>query len=245
MPSQTPHNTAVRTAVISGASRRLGLFLTEKLLAEQWCVHALTRSASPGLNALSSPKLHIHEHSLYDKSHCDALVASLQEQCSGVDLLIHNASIYETDSGFAKQGLAFYNSLMFIHMSLPAMLSYGLESQLKASTGVIIAITDIYTANPNQEYNLYCSTKAGLQNLTLGLAKKWAPDVRAMCIQPGPIKFLDEHDAEHRKKILSETLLAQEGGFEPVLKTVQFILENTYLTGDCIKVDGGRSLVRG
>ena len=61
-------------------------------------------------------------------------------------------------------------------------------------------------------------------------------------IEPGPILFLDEHDANTRAAILGRTPLAREGGLEPIWQAVQFLWRDTYLTGAAIKVDGGRSL---
>ena len=108
-----------------------------------------------------------------------------------------------------------------------------------------MSITDIFSDNPHPAFSMYCSTKAGLQNLTLAAAKKFAPEVRANCIQPGPIQFLPTHTEEQKAQVLSETLLPFEGGFGPVFKALKFIVDNPYVTGSCIKVDGGRSIVRG
>ncbi len=234
-----------QTAMITGASRRLGLYLCEHLLAQGWRVHAITREASEDLLRLQSERLFIHTLGNYDARAIDRCIAEFRQHSHRLDLLVNNASIYENDSGLMSQGVTFYEALTFVHMTMPALLVSALISELSEAQGNIVSITDIYADNPNPEYSLYCSTKAGLQNLTLGFAKKFAPKVRANCIQPGPIKFLPSHDDAHQQQVLSETLLASEGGFAPVLQTLTFILNNTYLTGTCIKVDGGRSLVRG
>ena len=233
------------SAMITGASRRLGLYLVEKLLAQGWQVYALTRQASPELKALSSNQnLTIYEHENYTFSCLEKLAGPLNNLAS-LDVLINNASIYEADNKGENNSGEFYQNLFFIHMQMPAWLAEKLTGALTTARGNIISITDIYADNPKADSSLYCSTKAGLQNLSLGLAKKLAPLVRVNCIQPGPIKFLDEHSDTHKQQVLAETLVAEEGGFEPVFKTVQFILDNHYLTGGCIKVDGGRSLMRG
>ena len=235
----------MKTALISGTSRRLGLYLTENLLKDGWYVHAVTRHSSPELLALDCEQLHIHELGEYSEVRVERFIAHLRQSCSTLDLLINNASIYMKDDQLMAQGPQFYQSLTFIHMMLPTLLVSGLIDHLNEAKGNIVSITDIYADNPNADYSLYCSTKAGLQNLTLGFAKKFAPKLRANCIQPGPIKFLDEHDEAYKAQILKETPLGIEGGFDPIYKTLQFILNNPYITGACIKVDGGRSLVRG
>ncbi|WP_096085728.1 SDR family NAD(P)-dependent oxidoreductase [Agaribacterium haliotis] len=233
----------MKTAVITGASRRLGLFLVEKLIDQGWQVHALTRSASPELQQLSSKRLHIHEHFSYHYEQIQRCTENLLNTVNELDLLVNNASIYESDD--TSQNPDFYLNLFTIHMQFPALLAEKLQGALQRAGGNIVSISDIYADNPREDYSLYCSTKAGLQNLSLSLAKKLAPEVRVNCIQPGPIKFLDEHDQAHKDQVLQQTLVAREGGFGPIFETLQFILNNHYLTGSCIKVDGGRSLVRG
>ncbi|WP_370980802.1 SDR family NAD(P)-dependent oxidoreductase [Agaribacterium sp. ZY112] len=235
----------MKTAIITGASRRLGLFLCQQLLDAGWQVEAMTRSASEELQQLACSQLHIHEHFSYDNEQIERVSNALKKRCKSLDLLINNASIYEADEQHEEEYLSFYQRLFAIHMQLPALLAKDLETALKKAKGNIISITDIYADNPSAPSSLYCSTKAGLQNLSLGLAKKLAPEVRVNCIQPGPIKFLDEHSEAHKEQVLSETLLASEGGFGPIYETVSFILNNHYLSGSCIKVDGGRSLMRG
>jgi len=160
-------------------------------------------------------------------------------------LLINNASLFVDDTVIAE-GLSFgYQDLSFIHVEMPHLLMSQLHHLIAKANGNIVSITDIFSDNPNPRFSLYCSTKAGLKSLTLSAAKRWAPDIRANCVQPGPIKFLPEHTEEQKEKVMGETLLPWEGGFDPIFKTVEFIVDNTYLTGQCINVDGGRSIVRG
>jgi len=238
-----------KSAVITGAGRRLGLFVTKKLLDEGWIVHALTRKLTTDLAALDCERLHVHELGDYTEEGVINSVRGIQEKQASlpIHLLLHNASIFENDVQVEKNGLRRYDAMIFVHMTMPALLTKGLMSSLsnEESPGNVISITDIYSENPNPDYTLYCSTKAGLQNLTDGFAKKYAPFIRANSIQPGPIKFLPEHNNSHQKQVLSETLLPFEGGFLPIYQTIEFILNNHYLTGGSIKVDGGRSLVRG
>jgi dihydromonapterin reductase/dihydrofolate reductase len=235
----------MKKAIITGASRRLGLHITKALLKRGWQVHAVTRIGSSALRELNSEHLIVHEIQSYDKAATLKFIADFRRFSSDLDLLVNNASVYEKDSAISARGPDFYEELFFIHMMFPGLLINGLAKHLSNANGNIVSITDIYADNPNPDYSFYCSTKAGLQNLTIGAAKKYAPTIRANCIQPGPIKFLDDHSEEHKAEVLSETLLNFEGGFDPIVETLEFILDNNYLTGQSIKVDGGRSLVRG
>lgn len=234
-------------ALITGAGRRLGLHMSRAFLADGWRVIALTRSVGGDLQALAA------EYSGLDIVPCNALdmvsvnaaISHVTEHYQHLDVLLHNASIYERDSLHNDDFSEFYDALYQIHMKLPAALNRGLQPLLENAvrpTANVIHITDIYATNPNPEYALYCSTKAGLENLMISYAKLLAPRVRVNAIQPGPIKFLPEHSSAEQTQVLSETLLPVEGGFAALEKGIQAILANEYITASVLKIDGGRSV---
>jgi dihydromonapterin reductase / dihydrofolate reductase len=184
---------------------------------------------------------------------CDALdddsvsqaIAKVRAEYTHLDLLLHNASIYEKDADHEQDANRFYDDLYQIHMKLPARLNQALTPLLFNSVlphANVIHITDIYVDNPNADFALYCSTKAGSENLMKSYAKRLAPRVRVNAIQPGPVKFLPEHSASEQSQVLDQTLLAVEGGFEALEKAIYAILDNHYMTAAVVKVDGGRSL---
>ncbi|MDX1812571.1 MAG: SDR family NAD(P)-dependent oxidoreductase, partial [Gammaproteobacteria bacterium] len=202
-----------RYALITGASRRLGLTLTENLLNEGWHVLALTRSPSEQLSALQCDRLDIHPCLDLSNANFESIVAELSQQYPHLDLIVHNASIYEKDPHHSAGISEFYDRLYQIHMKLPSIINNHFAELLKKANSKnpnIIHITDIYAENPNHDYSLYCSTKAALENLNKSFAKKLAPEVRVNSIQPGPMKFLPEHSEADKEKVLSETLLAYE-----------------------------------
>lgn len=232
-------------AVVTGAGRRLGLHMVKSLLSSGWQVIALTRVVQGELAAIKSSSLTCIECNALDDSSVDNAIAAIQHHTQQVDLLLHNASIFVKDAIHQSDIPSFYNHLYAIHMKLPARLNMALASALKRSVrehGNIIHITDIYVDNPNPEYALYCSTKAGSENLMKSFAKQLAPDVRVNAIQPGPVKFLPEHSSTEQAAVLAETLLAVEGGFVALEKAIFAILDNHYMTGSILRIDGGRSL---
>lgn len=244
-------------AVVTGAGRRLGLLMTKSLLAQGWRVLALTRqvnenvqAAPESLAAIESERLECIQCDLLSDTDLESVAQGILARHPRIDFVLHNASIYKQDQDHAdtsKATMDFYDALFRIHMKAPARLNQILAPALANSvrpTGNIIHITDIYVNNPNPNYALYCSTKAGAENLMTSFAKKLAPKVRVNAIQPGPVKFLPEHSAADQEKVLSETLLPVEGGFEALEKAIYSILDNEYMTAAVIRVDGGRSVAR-
>lgn len=237
----------MNTILITGAGRRLGLFLTKAFLAKGWRVLALTRAGSQALTQIKSEHLHKFELPAYSQSEIEQTIAAISQQFGALQALIHNASVFETDVNHAEDAFDFYEQLFHVHMRVPMLLNELCQPLLsnKSQPGNIVHITDIYADNPNENYAMYCSTKAGLENLSKSYARKYAPDIRVNTIQPGPMMFLEEHSESEKQTVLSETLLPMEDGFQPILLAIESLLENHYMTGSSMKVDGGRSLKRG
>jgi len=238
--------TSKRNIIVTGASRRLGLFLCEQFVANDCTVTALTRSPSETLSLLSENKdLNIHQVAEYTTSEIERFIQSMVGSTSKIHALVHNASAFEKDTDEYSQ--EHFHRYFSIHMALPAQLNLGLKHLLydENMPGNIVHITDIFTDNPSAEHVLYCATKAGLENLSKGYAKKFAPGIRVNSVQPGPIQFSSSHPESVKQKILDQTLLQREGGFMPIFQAICSILENSYMTGASINVDGGRSLGRG
>lgn len=228
----------MKAAVITGTSRRLGAYLAEKLSAQGYQVFGLTRQLNPEQQYLTQI--------VVDYQSADSVMSAIHQlqQQSSIDLLIHNASLFEKDELHTEDTVSFYQALFAVHMQLPALLNQHLAPQIATTQGggLIVHITDIYSENPNPAFSLYCSTKAGLENLMKSAAKAYAPKIRVNSIQPGPIMFLPEHSNSEKQQVMQQTLIAEEAGFEPIFQGVRFLIDNKFVTGLSLKIDGGRSL---
>ncbi len=229
----------MKTILITGVSRRLGLFLTESFLLESknTKVIALTRKTNNELIDLQkNNNLQIIETDYSSIESLSQAVEKVKSQNKMIDLIVHNASRFEKDEHHSDDLWSYYDSLYQVHMKMPAYLNENLFELLKNKDkpGCIIHIT----------VTLYCSTKAGLENMTKSYAKKFSPYVRVNSILPGPIQFLPSHTPAEKEKISNQTLLNIEPGFLPILKGIQFIFDNQFITGSSIKIDGGRSITK-
>lgn len=233
------------TILITGAGRRLGKYLAEQFAGQRHKIITVSRGELDYLDSLPDAQIKHYSLKTYTSESALQLGEQILRENGSIDVIIHNASIYQTDTSGADNFSQFYADLFNVHMAFPAALNEALVCALAQSeNGNIIHITDIYVDNPNEEYAYYCSTKAGLESLTKSLAKKYAPDVRVNSVQPGPIKFLPEHSEAEKEKVFAQTLIKKQGGFDVILKAVEFIIDNDYVTGSAIKVDGGRSIKR-
>ncbi|MFQ3229563.1 SDR family NAD(P)-dependent oxidoreductase [Reinekea sp.] len=231
----------MKHAVITGGSRRLGLFVTKHFLSLGWQVTVLSREKSAELAALSCDNLAIIEVDYCDEENVTEATRALQDQT--IDLLLHNASLFDKDANQQADSMAFFDQLYQVHMRFPALLNQLCIDALKRSENAnIIHMTDIYAATPQPEYALYSATKAGLESLTKSFAMNFAPDIRVNSIAPGPLMFLPSHSEADKKKVLANTLIPIEAGFAPIVSTIEYIINNQFVTGASHKVDGGRSI---
>jgi pteridine reductase len=121
----------------------------------------------------------------------------------------------------------------------------GLKMATQATGGVIINIGDWAVARPYLNYAAYFPSKGAIPALTRDLAVELAarnPRVRVNAILPGPVMLpLDLPQAE-REKSIAGTLVKREGSPEHIAHAVLFLIENDFVTGACIPVDGGRTI---
>lgn len=231
-----------KTALVTGAGRRFGFEVAKALIDDGYKVFAHYNSSKDGVDELSQLGAEPIQANFARQHDVKEMVTQIKKSGSKLDLLINNASCF-FDNDTVDNDSEALEAVFQVHNIAPYLLITGLQQQLSNSdNGLIINITDIYTDKPSTNYIAYCAAKAGLANMTQAFAKALAPDVRVNAIQPGPILFLPEHDNEHKMQVLDETPLRVEGGLEPMIDTVRFLRDNPFLTGESIKVDGGRAL---
>jgi pteridine reductase len=121
----------------------------------------------------------------------------------------------------------------------------GLIMAAQTEGGAIITIGDWATARPYPGYVAYFAGKGAVPTLTRALAVELAarnPAVRVNCIEPGPVMVPENLDEHQVKGAIAGTLLRRLGRPENVAQAVVFLVENDYVTGVCLPVDGGRTI---
>ena len=160
-----------------------------------------------------------------------------------IDLLINNAStFYPTPIDEISED--HWEKLIGSNLKGPLFLIHGLKNQLKKSQGSIINITDTNLTKGVANYSIYSAAKAGLEAITKGLARELAPEIKVNAIAPGAI--LEPPDVswseEQKNKVIENIPLKRMGSEKDISNAVKFLSYSKYITGQIIKVDGGRSL---
>jgi len=111
--------------------------------------------------------------------------------------------------------------------------------------GAIVTVGDWAVARPYRGYAAYFPSKGAIPTMTRMLAVELAarnPAVRVNCILPGPVMLPDDLSPDERAEAVSGTLVKREGRPEHVAHAVVFLVENDFVTGVSLPVDGGRTI---
>ena len=173
------------------------------------------------------------------------LQAPALKQWGSLDVLINNAARFYPGK-LEETSPADWDDMINSNLRAPFFLCQTFADALKAKNGCVVNMVDIYADRPLEDHPVYSIAKAGLAMLTKSLAKEMGPEVRVNGIAPGAIlwpKENSEEDYEIQQGILSRTVLKKTGTAEDICRTAFFLIEKApYITGQIIKVDGGRSL---
>ncbi len=123
---------------------------------------------------------------------------------------------------------------LFIQAALPGMRQLG--------AGCIINILDIATQRPYRDYLPYCASKAGLEALTIGLARTLGPAIRVNGVAPGTVDWPPDFPDAARAQIIRHTPLGRVGSPQDIAEAVVYLIGANFITGAVIPVDGGRSV---
>lgn len=239
-----------KTALITGASRRIGAVITRTLHQAGMNISLHYRGSQQEAEALANELNAQRENScitirqdLHNTAELPKLIEQSQQHWGQLDLLVNNASsFYPTHIG--KMTEQHWDDLMGSNLKAPLFLSQAAIPALKQSQGGIINIVDIHAEKPMKNHTIYCSAKAGLAMMTKSLAKELGPEIRVNGVAPGAIMWPEnELDAETQDEILNRTALKRSGMPEDIAATVLFLARDAhYITGQIIPVDGGRSI---
>lgn len=164
-----------------------------------------------------------------------------------LNVLVNNASsFYPTPLGQTTEQQ--WDALLGSNVKGAYFLTQALAPALKESNGCVINLADIYADSGLPDHSPYAIAKAGVKMMTKTLARELAPNVRVNGISPGAILWPDtpcETNAQklRQERILQSIPLARLGSSEDIANTAWFLATHaTYLTGQTIRVDGGRNL---
>lgn len=246
-----------RTAIVTGAARRVGRAVALELAAAGWDLlltyrtrrdealgtaeraREVARAAGRTCTAEALP-LDLEDLAAVERFGRDAALR-------GCDALVLNAASYRRTPFGAISALDAERELR-ANAVAPLVLSQAVAPALARSTltggGAIVAFGDIHAAGrPRRSFAPYLMSKAALHAMVEALALELAPAVRVNAVAPGVVAWPDEAPEEERAAYEARIPLARPGTPEDAARLVRSIIEDMpYVTGTLIRLDGGRWL---
>ena len=239
-----------KTIFITGAAKRIGKEIALCFSEMGWNIIIHYNSSkndaqvlADEINGTNSDSAITVQGNLDVKEDVEKVINEVRDAFPTIDLLINNAStFYPTPIEDISE--EHWDKLVGSNLKGPLFLIKGLKDKLKESKGSIINITDTNLSKGVANYSIYSAAKAGLESITKGLARELAPDIKVNAIAPGAM--LEPPDVtwteEQKSKVISSIPLNRMGSEKDISEAVKFLAESNYITGQIIKVDGGRSL---
>ena len=247
MNSQPP------VALITGAAKRIGAATARALHQIGYAVvvhYGQSKQAAETLcKELNTQRAHSAVAigaNLEKLEDIQALAAAALDHFSGCDVLVNNASAYYP-TPLMEATESHWNQLFASNAKAPYFLSQQLSQTLSERKGLIINIADIHAQRPKKHYSIYCMAKAANMMMTQALALELAPNVRVNGIAPGAALWPEDEHGQlmEDEQALHCIPLKKLGGSQSIVDTVLFLVQHGhYITGQCINVDGGRTLVQ-
>lgn len=242
-----------RVALVTGSGkRRVGWYVAEALAARGYAlvVH-YRRSAAEAAETVEAFRARGVEAvalqaDLTDERSGRALVEQTLERFGRLDVLVNCAAAWASkkfEDVTAADVRHFFetNTLGTFICSQQA----GLAMVRQPEGGCIVTVGDWAVVRPYVNYSAYFPAKGAIPTLTRCLAVELGsrnPAVRVNCVLPGPVLLPPDLAEAERRQAIEATLVKREGRPENVAQAVLFLVENDFVTGVCLPVDGGRSI---
>lgn len=237
-----------KTALVTGAARRIGRAIAHDLGAHGWNVAVHYRHSRHEAEELADEiraaggRAVALEANLARVADVETLIPRCTEALGPPTCLVNNASEFSPDT-IANLTESSWDTHLDINLKAPVLLAQALYLNLPADAeGNVINIVDQRVWRPTPDFFSYTISKAGLWTATQTLAQAMAPRVRVNAIGPGPTLRSVHQTAQEFETEMAETLLKHGPTLAEIAAAVRFIIETPSMTGQMIALDGGQHL---
>jgi pteridine reductase len=242
-----------RVALVTGSGkRRVGSVVADALARRGFnvAVHYRT-SAAEAAETVAALRTHGVEADTFaadlsDETAVGGMVRGVLGRFGRIDVLVNGAAVWQSKplEEVTAADVRFHFDTNALGTFLCSQHA-GLAMTRQPEGGLIVTIGDWAEVRPYLGYAAYFPSKGAVTAITRSLAVELAarnPNVRVNCILPGPVMLPPEMTPEVRREVIDATLVKREGRPENVAQAVLSFLDNDFVTGVCLPVDGGRTI---
>ena len=227
------------TILITGAAQRVGLHCARRLVEDGFRVLITCRRSRPEWQQQPLQGIEVLLADFSTVEGIQQLIDTLVERRIQLRALIHNASVWLDDEREADA----LQAMFMVHMQAPYLLNLASEQLFDPEqVGDIIHISDHVAQRGSARHIAYSASKAGLEARSLSFARRLAPRIKVNSIAPALIMFNEGDQPDYRAKALAKSALGIEPGPEVVYQSIRYLMDNPYVTGTCLDLNGGRNL---
>jgi pteridine reductase len=238
---------AGRVAIVTGAGRRVGRALAVALGARGMRVVVHYGGSADGARETARQieaaggTATIAQADLRDVAAGEQLIDRVVEQQGELFALVNSAAVMvRTPVGETTQ--AEWDDMFALNVRAPYFLSQHAAPALRAARGAIVNIADLAAFETWPAYVPHGMTKAAIVQMTRALAHALAPEVRVNGVAPGVVLLPEGWSDADGERLRGTTPLRRLGTPDDVAHAVVYLLEADYVTGEVIRVDGGRHI---
>jgi pteridine reductase len=230
-------------ALVTGAAHRLGKVFALTLARQGYDIllhyhhseeEALQTKAE--IEAMGR-NVTLAQADLTDPSHITALLSKIDS----LKVLVNSAA-FMPSGNVELLSIENWDTSLDLNLRAPFLLSQEASKKMSAG-GLIVNITDVGAQKTWSRYPSYTVSKAALDSLTRILARALAPEIRVNAIAPGFVLQSDIVSVEEWERLMKRVPLKRPAQTEEIASALEFLLQNEYITGQTIVVDGGYSLI--
>ncbi len=232
-------------ALVTGGARRIGAAIARALAQHGYDVALHYRTSTEPAQRTAREitglgrRCRLFRCDLNDHDETAALVPSVREQFPRLNVLVNNASVFERAT-LRDTGRDLFERHFNVHFKAPFFLTQAFAEG--CSEGQVINILDTRVRRSDPRHAAYTLSKKALLELTRMAARELGPAIRVNGVAPGMILPPPGGVVDELERRSAGLPLKRVGDTANVVAAVLFLIDNPFVTGECVYVDGGEHL---
>ncbi|MFZ6768418.1 SDR family oxidoreductase [Undibacterium sp. Di26W] len=245
----TSNSQASRTALITGAAKRIGRHIALHMAQQGWDIVVHYGNSAEDAQTLVTEIqalgrcAHALQADLANEAATRALLPAAIAVMGNIDCIVNNASLFAEDDVHSFSQLSL-DKHMHANLAAPLILAQALHAATASDRqACVINLLDQKLVNLNPDFLSYTLSKAALQCATTTLAQALAPTVRVVGVAPGITMVSGHQSTMDFQQAHQVTPLGRSSTPEDIARTICFLADSPAITGTTVLVDGGQHLI--